>query len=461
MFTCIMLVLLQLLGCKTTVENYYTEVYEGPEIDDTSWIAGEPDCPFPVDLNEIEVFEQDGVTIYLQLLEDQVQLMDERACSGGYDWYSYGTYELGDEEDVQCPTYVEQAWLLTPERELCAATGKVELTTFGESSFQHWMNPDDGSFGIPNLRFDFGEFHSQKLADGTSHLRLSNGQAESGIIRLDIAARIWLAMGYPAPRTSFVQVLTDMWDNLLSQGAWAAYTAFEPYKKNWVRWVNIGITSIWEGVGDPLWDLSSLECWWAEEECEDSRLDDIVSQLNAPHTDLMSETVGLVDWQRLHENLCLTNLTGTWDNWSHNGNNVVIALGPDGILLLLYSGDISGGHPWYPEMQSYWGWSSISQMCAQDEYCRSQAIDTCLTMVDQFETMGLATIASDRCEALESAGLAREPDAAICEQVEEFYLTQPTILRERLLAMQAGEVFDTGWMWETGLGHTGELIDTQ
>lgn len=300
-----MLALLQLLSCKTT-ENYYTtEVYEGPEVDAASWATNEPDCAAPVPLEELNVFDEDGVAFYFELLREQVALMDERACSGESWFDNSGTYELGA-DDSQCPTYVEQAWVFSPDG-LCAETGKIELTTFGESSRQYWVNPDDGSLGIPNIRIDFGEFQSQRLADGTSHLRLSNGQASSGLVRLDIAARIWRAMGYPAPRTSFVRAWTNLWDNELSPGTWAAYTAFEPYKKRWVHRDDLGYTSIWEGVGDPLWG-EYLECWWSEDdECEDALLSTILEQLVQPHEDLMAETVGLVDWTRLHQNLCLYN----------------------------------------------------------------------------------------------------------------------------------------------------------
>lgn len=445
-----MILLLMMIGC-TPVTNYYiTEVYEGPETEDV-WAAGtapQEDCTSQ--LEEIDVFEADGSTFYLQLLPDQVALMDERACSDGDDWYDYVMYELESEAEAeeQCPTYLDNAWVISHDKMLCATTGQIEVTTFGQSSWQAWENPVDGSLGIPNLRFDLAQFSHQELADGTSHLRLSNGQANSGLVRLDIAARIWRAMGYAAPRTSFVRVQTDMWDDLVGPDTWAGYTAFEAYKKSWVENQEYDITSIWEGVGDITWedDMSSFECWWSKgDECEEDLLISIIEQVVEPHTDLMAETEGLVDWERMHQNLCLGNLTGTWDDWAHNTNNVVIALGSNGLVFLPYSIDISGGHPWYPKMWGgYWGWASLTQMCSQDSACREEAITTCFKMIDDFEAMDLTSIVTERCDALESAGLARAPDAEICEQVEAFYLAQPAILRDVLEQMLAGE-YDTGW----------------
>lgn len=453
--------LLMMIGC--TPDTYVTtNVYQAPEVPEDSWAMGTPeaDCTAPISMEEMDIFAADGYTFYLQLPPEQVKLMDVRAC-GGDDWYDYATYNLESENDP-CPTYVQQAWILSPDNMLCAETGQIELATFGESSFQEWINKDDGSLGIPNIRFDFGEFTDQNLADGTSHLRLSNGQAESGVTRLDIAAHIWREMGYPAPRTRFVRVQTDLWDDLSGPGTWAAYTAFEPYKKNWVKAYKDEhkFTSIWEGFGDILWDDGTIECWWSDgNDCEEDLLDSIVEQLMDHHEDLMQDTQGLVDWPHLHQNLCLTNITGTWDNWSHNTNNLVVALGQKGLIFLPYSMDISGGHKWYSEMPDrYWGWSGISNMCAQDLSCRTEALETCLTMINEFDSRGLTSIVTERCDALETAGLVRSPDAEICDEVVEFYTKQPGLLRGRLEEMLAGGYDTAGW--DTG-EDSGWWVDTQ
>lgn len=153
----------------------------------------------------------------------------------------------------------------------------------------------------------------------------------------------------------------------------------------------------------------------------------------------MAATESVIDWPMIHQNQCLSALTGTGDDWIHNNNNVVIVLREDGkIMYLPYSTDISGGHPWY-EYTPYDGVpgseyeSNLAFRCAQDPDCRTLALDTCDDMIDAFEELDVVTtVVQERCNTLDETGLKRPADEDVCAALETFYLERADALRDEL-----------------------------
>lgn len=436
-----------------------------------------PACDSLVPLEELEIdlFGKDGHAFYFEVSPGMRSAQDDQYCDGGM---GHGAvYEL-DESEEGCPPSAFNVRVVPQGSAICADTGKVELDLPGQSSWRPWKE-------IPNFKLDVGEFQDQKFVTGDKTVRMNNGQADSTIVREATALAIWRAMGYPAPRTRFVKTQSNVWDYDYKPGVFAAHVMVQPYKKAFFSQNLPDVTSAWEGEGDPFGGWQNLECEWSKDsDCEHGALKSIVKTVNdAPQGEgFMSATQGVIDWPMLHQNQCLSALTGTGDDWIHNTNNVVIALRKDGkIMYLPYSTDISGGHPWYPitpydayrnYYDYYYGdvggkpmgdgggdgdiiigdgdgggfggqvgdgdgdgdyYGNLAQRCALDPECRSQALDTCDEMIDQFEALDVvSSIIEERCGALAEHGLERRADGDVCDALADFYERRPDELREEL-----------------------------
>ncbi len=389
-----------------------------------------PECEAPVSIEELDIdlFGEDGHSFYFEVTPEARVLSDEQRC----DHVGAGpVYELGERSE-SCPPAALNVRVVPAGGGACADTGKVELDLPGQSSWRPWNE-------IPNFKLDVSEFTDQKFKTGDKTIRMNNGQADSTIVREATALAIWRAMGYPAPRTRFVKTQSNVWDYEFEPGVFAAHVMVQPYKKAFFSKELPDVTSAWEGEGNPFSGWASLECEWSKgKDCEGSALKTIVSKVNdAPRgAGFMSATADVIDWPRLHQNQCLSALTGTGDDWIHNSNNVVIALGSDGkIFYLPYSTDISGGHPWYPSTpyDAHAHDENLAVLCALDPECRELALDTCEEMIDEFEELNVVeTIIEERCDTLEDTNLKRMADEAVCESLVEFYSARPDELREEL-----------------------------
>lgn len=400
--------------------------------------AHRPKCDTIVPLQDLEIdlWGRDGHSFYFEVTPEMRVASDEQQCK--MDGGRGGVYQLGG-GGALCPPSATNVRVVPAGSKECADTGKVELDLPGQSSWRAWSE-------IPNFKLDVGEFEDQKFKTGDKTLRMNNGQADSTILREATALAIWRAMGYPAPRTRFVQTQSNVWDYDFEPGVSAAHVMVQPYKKAFFSKELPEVTSAWEGEGNPFAGWSTLECEWSKgAACQDKELKDIVSVVqSAPYGEgFMDATAEVVDWPMIHRNQCLAALTGTGDDWIHNTNNVVIALREDGkIFYLPYSTDISGGHPWYP-VTPYDGFAdpeSLAARCATDPLCREQALDTCDEMVDEFEELNIVeTVVQERCSALTDNELDRPADAKVCESLAAFYEARPAELREELALLREGD----------------------
>lgn len=436
---------------------------------------------------EIDLFGKDGHAFYFEVTPEMRVAQDQQSCKFGG---GGAVYNLGETE-VGCPTFAVNVRVVPSGSAVCADTGKVELSLPGQSSWRQWSE-------IPNFKLDVGEFQDQKFITGDKTVRMNNGQADSTIVREATALAIWRAMDYPAPKTRFVKTQSNVWDYDFKPGVFAAHVMVQPYKKAFFSQNLSQVTSAWEGEGDPFSGYDSLECEWSKDaDCQDSVLKDIVKTVNnAPKGEgFMNATADVIDWPMLHQNQCLSALTGTGDDWIHNSNNVVIALRKDGkIMYLPYSTDISGGHPWYqntpydayrndyhyyenggidlpPQPDGDFidigvdgdggivigdgdmgvggqvgdgdgdgdgqNQGNLAQRCAMDPECRSQALDTCEEMIDQFEALDIVdNIVEERCGALTDSGLERGADQRVCDALADFYESRPDELRDELTMLR-------------------------
>lgn len=399
-----------------------------------------PECSRKVPLADLDIdlFGEDGHLFYFEVTPEQRVLGDEQSCDLGgggpifpvdvVPGFGRGVYDLGG--DPECPPHAFNVRIVPAGSDECTDTGKVELDLPGQSSFRPWAE-------IPNFKLKVDEFQDLEFPSGDKNIRMNNGQADSTIVREAVALRIWRAMGYPAPPTRFVKTQSNVWDTEFERGVFAAHVLVQPYKKAFFKANLPDVTDAWEGEGDPFgeWE-GNLECEWSkEDDCDRSLLDDAKAVVqSAPEgSGFMAATASVIDWPLLFENQCLSALTGTGDDWIHNSNNTVLVHTSEGKFFFLpYSTDISGGHPWYPSTP-YDGSAVLTTRCAADPECREAALDRCEALITEFEQLDVVTsIVRERCTALEEAGLARGPDARVCEALEEFYAARPAELRSEL-----------------------------
>lgn len=475
-----------------------------------------PTCSEVVPLEDLDIdlFGEDGHRFYFEVTPDARLAADEQRCSFGFDVYG-AVYELGEEEGG-CPLSAINVRVHPAGSTVCSDTGKVEVDLPGQSSFRPWAE-------IPNIKLDVDEFQDMAFPSGDRQLRFNNGQADSTIVREAVALAIWRAMGYPAPRTSFVQTRSNVWDTEVKPGVAAAHVMVEPYKGAFFTRSVPEILHVWEGQGDPfvqdaggcefgccdplgcgdivepppifidpgedvgapvpfedgdapVEDVAEPEpvpgpggaapprgsftgdCQWSvDAECDEDAFDAIIAALaEVPLGEgYMAATSDYIDWELLHQNMCLSALTGTGDDWIHNSNNVVIGIRDDGrIMFFPYSTDISGNHPWY-QYTPYTGYAHLTQACQSDSDCWETALSTCEVMVDDFEERDVVgTIVEERCEALKDAELDRPADGPVCEALAEYYAARPDELRQELESLRTG---DPGWGGDSGVG--GAIID--
>ncbi len=212
--------------------------------DGDGYESSPPSCSevVPLELLDLDLFGEDGHRFYFEVTPEARLLADQQTCSNGFDAWG-PVYELG-EGNGDCPIEALNVRVHPAGSDVCADTGKVEVDLPGQSSFRVWAE-------IPNFKIDVGEFQDMRFPTGHRQVRLNNGQADSTIVREAVALGIWRAMGYPAPKTRFVQTRSNVWDTEVRPGVTASHVMVEPYKEKFFTDNAPEITNVWEGQGDP------------------------------------------------------------------------------------------------------------------------------------------------------------------------------------------------------------------
>lgn len=387
-----------------------------------------PECETLVPLADLSIrlFASDGHEFYFDVTEEAARAGDRQSCAGS-----------STDPDVDCPNSATNVRIVSADSGDCSDTGKVELDLRGGETFRSWLE-------IPTFKLDTGEFQKLEFPSGDSQLRLNNGQNGATVLREPVALRVFRALGYPAPRSSFVRTGSNVWDSAFSPGVRATHVLVQAYKKEFFDDELPDVRYVWEGKGDPFSrdDLEagfrSYDCQWARDgACDDDALQDVVTLVrSAPRgPGFLEATASRVDWPRVHEYLCLSALTDLGDDWAHAGNNVVLAMNDAGkVYYLPYSTDASGGYfADQDEATPYRASAFLAETCFEDENCKNAAIATCDDLLDQFETLDAPTsIVDERCAALETNGLARPGDEEACRTIRGYYEDAAARVRELL-----------------------------
>ncbi|HUS66879.1 MAG TPA: hypothetical protein VMZ28_20215 [Kofleriaceae bacterium] len=362
---------------------------------------------------DIDLFGVPGHEFRFIVSPEQAEAMQKGDGGGGEDMYQLGGGTFADDLVVTDVADGDTH-----------SFGKVELTLIGESTFRPWER-------IPNLRVDMDEFQPGLRVGGVEHFRLNNGQV-GGIYREAIAARLWRALGYPAPRSGFAWGKAP---NQWTEPVRVPYTLMEVYKPGWCEESMPGCRNMWEAPGD----IYALPGQCQFDLCEESRLTELISVLFAlPYgAGYTAATADWVDWDAYRSFQCLSWISGTGDDYLHNTNNLVLVERDDGRFQLLpYSIDISAGQAWYSDVKLM-GNSHLARACQWDPACWDALLDRCDEMLDEYDDLDVVgTIVEPTIAEVAAAGMERPGDDYRAEELVSWYGERADKLRD-----------DPVWQW--------------
>lgn len=469
------MLLLALFSCTTNVYNTYptTEnTYEitestvsGSTSDDEDLDAGAPDTTVNNDALAVNVFGADGNRYWLSVTSEELASMNEIwSNSWAYDSYFYSI--------SSSDTSANDLVVVDAETNSAASFGKVQLSVVGQSTGTTW-----DSHTIPNLSIDMDEFQEGLTVNGTEHLRFNNGQVSS-IFREAIALEVFRQWGYPAPRTSFAWLSSNIW----GEGITVPYTLVERYKDDWCAanadLIGGGCANVWEGFGDFSADYGwgySIADQCDGKTCDNTRMHAFIDLLDNTESGagFKEATAEYIDWPMVQQHMCANWILWIGDDPYHNMNNVVIVEGLDGKFRPLpYSTDISAGQSWYRDTSLY-GINQLATNCAFDEQCWSETVTACETMIGQFQAIDPTGIVNDVYDRLEAQGMLRNGDDQTYAEIAEWYTNRSTIgvleteLENYRSPWSADCIPDTGGWWYYGGGSnpcptydTGVIVDS-
>ena len=388
--------------------------------DDVAPDASGPDAAPPF---ELDMFGTAGNTYRFDVTPAQAQLMDSGQFGGPIFNDAFGCcgdpYEVGGGGVGEAYTYADDLTITTVGGQ-SKTFGKMAVWTVGQSTFRPWS-------GIPNIRVDTGKVEDGLKIDGFEDFRFNNGQV-GGIYREAIALRLWDAMGYATPETTFAWVeAPQQWGEDR-----VPMTQVEVYKHKWCdREIPGGCVNLWESVGEPFYfggDPSACQV----DQCDGTRLNDLQNVVNTTpfgpgYTAALSS---FVDWDKFRDFMCLSWISNTGDDYVHNNNNVVVVERDDGrIQLHPYSVDISAAQEWYPNTPLM-GTSTFARGCQTDPECWDALLVRCDEMLDQYDTLDVpATIVQPVLDMVESNGMMRAGDDERAAFVLDWYTSRADKLR--------------------------------
>jgi hypothetical protein len=371
----------------------------------------------------IDLFGPLGHRIWVEVSAEQLFAINQGG--GGVIFQEGDIYTPGG--DGPGATYADHVVVEDVATGEIADFGKVELRIVGEST----RRPFDRS-SIPNLRFDFDEFEPGQRVGGFEHIRLNNGLVGS-IFREALAHRIYRSLGYPALRSSWAFLGSNVWGN----DVWVPMVLMEVYKRKLCTdsadLIGGGCVNMWEfpgeaGGGDPGEQACQLS------ECDNTRLVELAEALDgAPDgTGFKAALDPFIDWERFHQFQCMSWIMWTGDDPFHNGNNNLIIEREDGRLVWApYSIDISMGQDWYVNTPLP-GSSRISSACQRDSECWADTIASCESLIDAFAGLEPEKLVDELRETLDDAGMLRDGDDERADLLREWTVTRVASLPDEL-----------------------------
>jgi hypothetical protein len=376
----------------------------------------------------IRLFADDGHLFYFEISPQAARAGDEKSCK-----------ESPPPSGVECPNFADNVRVMPFGMDVCADTGKIEVDLRGGPNFRPWLH-------IPTINFDSGEFEPLKFGQGDSQLRFQNGQRGRTILREAVALRLWRALGFPAPESSFVKTQSNIWDTAVGPGTWAAHLMIQRYKKAFFDQNMPDALHVWEGEGDPFSQSTLAAAWkadceWSsEDDCDTGALQTVATAIRAAKkgAGFYEATADLIDWPSVHAFQCLSALTDNGTDWIHKNDNVVLVLTTAGqIRYLPYNMDTSGGMlDAEGKTTGFEGSAYIIKQCALDPDCQEAAQQTCEGLLDEYESLDApSTIVEERCDTLTELDLVRSGDTEACRDMREYYEEAAARLREELSSL--------------------------
>jgi hypothetical protein len=373
---------------------------------------------------ELDLFGEPGHRIWVEVSNDQLYLINTAPTEdqGGPIFKDIGPGVGGDiyspGGDVEA-TFADHVVIEDAKSGSIADYGKMEVKLVGQFSRRQWTPST-----IPNLRFDTDEFEKGLKVGGSEHFRLNNALVGT-IFRELVAYRIYRALGYPAVRTSYAHLGSNVW----GEDTWVPMVLVEVYKRDFcetsAELVGGGCTNMWEFFGDAaLQEPPPYGCQVSS--CDDEKLTALRSAVaNAPSGPGFAEKVApVLDWPMFHKFQCLSWILATPDDPIHASNNNLIIERDDGKLIWApYSVDISQGLDNWSEVPLY-GQSAITTGCQSDPACWADTIATCEGLIDAYKALKPETIVDEARATLERLGMLRPGDDERATQLRDWHLAR-------------------------------------
>ena len=370
-------------------------------------LEGAPIPNVSPDGQDVDVFGDLGLRYWFVVSPEQLARMNEKDMNGG-DLYTPGGAE----------TYAEHLFVTAAgDAPTIADYGKVEVRLIGGSTFREWSRTT-----IPSLKIDTDEFTDGLDISGVEHVRLHNGQVGS-IYRERIALEIYARLGYPAARSTFAWVGSNVW----GPGVEVPYTAVENYKRAFCErqgdaWGG-GCENMWEFFGDLGGGVLGLESSCQLASCDTTRAEQFEALVLATPAGpgFKAALADWLDWGAFHRFQCLSWALWTGDDALHNQNNVVLVERKDGLFQYLpYSVDISGGQEWYTDVPLY-GTSVLAYGCQADPECWDDTIAACEQVIEGFAAIDPPAIVDAIHGQLVAQGMLRDGDLGRYADLRAWY----------------------------------------
>jgi hypothetical protein len=388
---------------------------------------------------DLDLFGAPGHRFWIEVDEEQLRRMNEATGLPEEDAGEPDIYEpggTGGEPDFPepdgmagepgAPTYANHVVVEDVVSGRVADYGKVEVKIIGVSTRRRWTPTS-----IPSLRLDSNEFERGKKIGTFEHMRLNNSVVGS-IFREYIANHIFRELDYPAPRSSYAFLGSNVWGT----DVWVPMTLMEVYK---FRFCNDNLAllggdcvNMWEFDGDITGAIPADACQVST--CDNARLQQLQSALaGAGGPGFKAALDPYVAWDHFHKYQCLNWIMWVGDDAIHDAKNNLIVERDDGRLIWApYSIDISAGQEWFRHVPLTGVGNPIAAGCQREPACWADTIAACEQLVMRFDALNPEQLVDETVELLTDLGMMRDGDDARAAELRQWFVTRQAALPDEL-----------------------------
>jgi hypothetical protein len=413
-------------------------------VEDTNDPGVEPTVDLPItptvsaDQLQVDVFGQDGNTWWMNVSDAAIEKLNESWGGGAVDYVEY---------EPDSATGTQNLLIVTPDGQ-AGDFGQVSLALPDLFTSSPWTPTT-----IPTFFFlDADAFVEGQRFGGVERVVLDSTGRVS-MFGATSALAIFRAMALPAARTALVWVGGSGWENdelLIPMVLREAYS--QDFCEENAALLGGGCKTVREFNGEPTNETSWANTTCHHGDCADvSRLAElgVVTSAHFGRQSFDEGTAPYLDWPQLHRSACVHWLLWIGDDYNHQGYNVVLAEGEDGLFRLLplpMTAIADYASPGSYTNTPLFGTSRLSVGCERDDGCRTDQLDTCEEVIDQFEALDPASLIDDLAERLRATqapwgdypdGMWRAPDDGAYEHYRTFYETRAESARAELAAYRA------------------------